>query len=539
MKEKYKVLLVDDESDVAQVISRKLNWNELGFEEPTICSNGLEALDAAEKNRPDVVMTDITMPYMNGLELAHKLKDQYPNIRIIIFSGYDEFEYAQEAIHIQAEEYILKPIDSDKLKDVFIRIKEGLDKEFDEQQNISKLESYYKDSLPTLQESFYSSLIENKIPSDKLDYYVNNYQINLNSPYYCAVILHVSTHTLKEELNPLYLSVSIRKLAEEKLNDKWNGKFFNYQDNVVMIAQLNEENDIKQLTDDCDKFTRLCESVAKAIVTIGVGNVCSSLLDISRSYEGARLAISYRALYGTTKAININEIEPEKSTKPITIETESLHEVFKRIRIYDRESLDSAIDVFLNETTSSLTKVLEFRFYVMQLVSEMYSFASENKLELDQLFTSYHDIITQIEKLELKDLSEWMHDLCHKMQDMVNEKRTTTTKNFIIKAMDYVSEHYSDSNLTAESLCNYLNVSYAYFSTVFRKETGKTFTNYLTETRMNKAVDMLLNQNEKTYIIAHDVGYTDPNYFSYVFKKTFGVSPNHFKAKSENNKSNE
>lgn len=534
MKEKYKVLLVDDESDVAHVISRKLNWNELGFQEPIICGNGLEALEEAEKDRPDVVMTDITMPYMTGLELARKLKDEYPNIRIIIFSGYDEFEYAQEAIHIQAEEYILKPIDADKLKDVFIRIKEGLDKEVDAQQNMSKLESYYKDSLPTLQESFYTALMENKIPSDKLDYYITNYSIELNSHYYCVVIFHVSTHTLKEEMNPLYLSISVRKLAEEKLSEKWKGKFFNYQDNVVMIAQMDESKDIKELTDDCDKFTRLCESVVKAVVTIGLGNVCDSIIDISRSYEGARLAISYRALYGTTKAINIDEIEPEKSTKPLTIETETLNEVFKRIRIYDRKSLDEAIDAFLNETTSTLTKVPEFRFYVMQLVSEMYSFASENKLELDELFTSYHDIIMQVEKLELKDLNTWMHDLCHKMQDMINVQRTNTTKNFIIKAMDYVSENYSDSTLTAESLCNYLNVSYAYFSTVFRKETGKTFTTYLTETRMNKAVDLLLNQNEKTYIIAHDVGYTDPNYFSYVFKKTFGVSPNHYKQKAEN-----
>ena len=171
MRDKYKVILVDDEIDVAERIANKMQWEELGVEKPVICKNALDALDVAEKIHPEVVMTDITMPYMNGLQLSHKLKEEYPNIRIIIFSGYDEFEYAQEAVHIQAEEYILKPIDADKLKTVFTNIRNALDKEYDERQNISKLESYYNDSLPILQESFYASLMENKFAKDQLDHF--------------------------------------------------------------------------------------------------------------------------------------------------------------------------------------------------------------------------------------------------------------------------------------------------------------------------------------------------------------------------------
>ena len=136
----YKVLLVDDEEEVRNAIEQRINWEELGFEVIGKAQNGVKAMEIAEKLQPDVVITDIKMPYMNGLQLSHKLKEEYPNIRIIIFSGYDEFEYAQEAVHIQAEEYILKPIDADKLKTVFTNIRNDLDKEYDERQNISKLE---------------------------------------------------------------------------------------------------------------------------------------------------------------------------------------------------------------------------------------------------------------------------------------------------------------------------------------------------------------------------------------------------------------
>ena len=116
---KYKVMLVDDEEDVAQAIMRKLNWEEMGFDTPRYAHNGLEALEFAEELRPDIVMSDIKMPYMDGMELARNLKRLYPNIRIIFFSGFDEFEYAKEAIRLEAEEYILKPIDADELKAVF------------------------------------------------------------------------------------------------------------------------------------------------------------------------------------------------------------------------------------------------------------------------------------------------------------------------------------------------------------------------------------------------------------------------------------
>lgn len=532
MRDKYKVILVDDEIDVAERIANKMQWEELRFEKPVICKNALDALDVAEKIHPEVVMTDITMPYMNGLQLSHKLKEEYPNIRIIIFSGYDEFEYAQEAVHIQAEEYILKPIDADKLKTVFTNIRNDLDKEYDERQNISKLESYYNDSLPILQESFYASLMENKFAKDQLDHFKEIYSIDLNSPYYCAVILHVSTHTLKEKMNPLYVSLSVKKLAEEKLCEQWKGKLFTYQGNTVMIAQLDaSENEITKLTDDCDKFTRLAKSVVDATVTIGIGRICSQLIDISDSYNGARLAVSYRTLYGTMKAININEIEPDQDVQPIFLETDSLDEVFKKMRVNNQEGLSHAIDQYLDKSTASLTKVPEFRFFVMQLVSELYSFALANKLEISELFTSYHEIILQVEKLELKDLNEWMKDHCFKMQSMINEKRSNTTKNFIVKAIDYANEKYSDPDLTVESICAYLNVSYAYFSTVFKKETGKSFTSYLTDIRLKKAVELLLEKDEKTYVIARDVGYTDPNYFSYVFKKAYGVSPNKYRMK--------
>lgn len=118
----YKVMLVDDEEAARKAIEKKLKWDELGFQVIATAENGEEALELAEKLQPDVVMTDIKMPFMDGLSLCRKLKESRRDMRIVIFSGFDEFEYAREAIKLDVAEYILKPIDSEELRDVFLRI---------------------------------------------------------------------------------------------------------------------------------------------------------------------------------------------------------------------------------------------------------------------------------------------------------------------------------------------------------------------------------------------------------------------------------
>ena len=144
-------------------------------------------------------------------------------MKVIIFSGFDEFEYAKEAIKIEAEEYILKPINSNELREVFERIKVNLDKELDEKRNIDKLREYYMESLPVLQENFYTSLIEGRIPESQIEKYVQNYQINLTGPYYVVTVLHISTTNPENvPIDPFLLTISVKKLAEEQLTEKWN-----------------------------------------------------------------------------------------------------------------------------------------------------------------------------------------------------------------------------------------------------------------------------------------------------------------------------
>ena len=167
-EDRYTVLLVDDEEEVIQVIMKKIDWEALGFSVIGYAHNGVNALEMVEELQPDIVMTDIKMPYMDGMELANRIKTEFPASRILIFTGFDEFEYAKEAVHLEVEEYILKPVNAQELTRVFSQMKDKLDQEFSEKRNTETLQRYYLESLPLLQANFYSTLIEGRIREEEL-----------------------------------------------------------------------------------------------------------------------------------------------------------------------------------------------------------------------------------------------------------------------------------------------------------------------------------------------------------------------------------
>ena len=192
--------------------------------------------------------------------------------------------------------------------------------------------------------------------------------------------------------------------------------------------------------------------------------------------------------------------------------------------------LKEAIGEFISRLGGSRMSLQKYRILIMELITEIFRFGANNQMNLEEIFGKDSDVYTRAMQLESPEaLGQWLKDNCLKMQNVILHERQDSTKSFVKKAIEYVAEHYPDQDLSIETVCGHLNVSASYFSTVFKKETGKTFINYLTDYRMEEAAGLLLSGNEKTYIIAGRVGYADPNYFSYVFKKQYGMSPSKYK----------
>ena len=526
----YTVLLVDDEEEVIRVIMKKINWEGLGFSVIGYANNGVKALEMVEEFQPDVVMTDIKMPYMDGLELANRIKEGFPATKILLFTGFDEFEYAKEAVHLEVEEYILKPVNSVELTNVFTQLKIKLDQEISEKRSVEVLQQYYMDSLPLLQANFYSTLIEGRIREEELEKYLTDYQITFTGPYYCCLVIHTSATQVPKDMNPLLLATSVQKQAEERLQEKWRAKSFIYLGNAVMLAQLKGENEVPELTDECDRFCRYARRIIGAVVTVGIGQVCDNILELAQSYSSAREAVSYRGIYGASRAINIKEIAPREMGETGFVNDGDMSELFKKIRMGSRKEIVEAVSEYMERMALSAKTLPQHHIAVMELISALYRFTVNNDISAEEFAGDMQDLYSSLPNMDPDTLKKWLTDLSLSFHDKLTSARSRSTKSFVLRAEEYVRSNYADEELSLDDICETLGVSNSYFSTIFKRETGKSFIGYLTDYRMDCASRLLLETNEKSYIIAKKVGYTDPNYFSYVFKRRFGVSPSKYRA---------
>lgn len=532
--ENYKVILIDDEAEVIDVIKQKIAWSRLGFQVVGSATNGVKALEIVEKTQPDVVITDIKMPYMDGLELAKRLNDDYRNIHIIIFTGFDEFEYAKEAVHLEVDEYMLKPINADELSECLKKVKTSLDLEREEKLNVQKLENYFNDVLPILQTNLFISLIEGRINEEEYLKFAESYKLNLNESYYDCVVFHTSTHNVPQNMEPLLLSMSVEREIKERIVKKFNCREFIYLGNTVLIVGLSSKEKMVEFTDICDKFCKWVNRVIGAVVTAGIGRICDNILKINSSYDGAREAVSYRVLYGTNRAINIEEIAPNEQNMTLQSEDAKMHGLFKAIYLGDSKLIEEAAGKEIEKLHKNANTVSQYNLVIMEMVGAFYRFCANNVIDFNDFLGDIKNPYERVPQMDESTLKKWLINCSTGVSEKLKSVRNSKSRSLINDAMNMVRERYMEQDLSLDKVCSILGVSNSYFSSVFKKETGQSFVTYLTDYRMDIAARLILDTNEKSYKIAEQVGYLDANYFSYVFKKKFGVSPSKYRNKKIN-----
>ena len=343
----YRIMLVDDEEEVRKAIIRKIAWEQLGFVMVGDAENGEDALEKLEQLEPDVVMTDIRMPYMDGLTLSARIRDKYPSLKILIFSGYDDFEYAKQAIKLNVTEYILKPVNGEELTQILNRIRISLDEEIEQRRNITALQKSYLGSLPILRELFLNDLVRRTTDIDTVVPKLREYGIDiLDARKWLAVVIHIEqieqseTQVLSQhqELIP----ISVRSLVEDHLKSYCRNAIFNSADGITVIVAVDENNTqtglINLLNDICKESKRVLE----VSITVGVGHSCNSLKEISRSYQSAVDALGYRAIVGIGKTIYINDVEPVICGK-LQLDVKSEAELTAAVKFGPKELISNVI----------------------------------------------------------------------------------------------------------------------------------------------------------------------------------------------------
>ncbi|WP_163193059.1 response regulator [Clostridium thermarum] len=536
----YKLILVDDEEDVRKGIAEKLDWKSIGFEFVGEAENGVEALDIAEKTMPDAVITDIKMPFMDGITLIEKLSTRYPHIKIIILTGFDEFQYAQKAIKLNVFEYVLKPISSAELLEILQKIKYRMDEEASEKRNIEVLKEHYVKSLPLFREKFLGLLITKKMSIEDILQKSKTYGINLEGKGFATAVIRVDNYDEKVEKSESFevydnkeiMDLAVLRAAEEITSKYVSATVFLHNGFIVIIltSRRDDSNSVMEgFLLILDEIRQYIEKYYDFTVTIGMGAYCGEVNNIRESYESATAALDYRLMLGCNRVISISDMEPQYISE-VAFDELKEKSLVNSIKVGTEEEMRSTIDNLFKEIYDGKTSFKDYQIYLLQILTTILKVAKDLNADLDNIFgANYNFFIEFYQFKDIKEIKKWFTEICLKIKNYVSLDRNNSCKLIVKKALDYVTNNYQDCNLTIDKLCRHLHISPNYFSNLFKKETKFTFGNYLTHIRMEKAKELLRTTDLKTLEIAKMVGYSEPNYFSYCFKKSFDVSPSQYR----------
>lgn len=533
----YRIILVDDEEEVRKSIIKQIDWESAGFKVVGDAENGEDALEKIELSEPDVVLTDIRMPYMDGLSLAEKIRQRYPSMKVIIFSGYDDFEYAQKAIKLNVTEYILKPVNVEELTSILKKIKTSLDEEIEEKRNVNRLRENYKKSLPIIREQFFNDMVHRSLAEDFIASKLKEYDIPITGARkWVIAAIDVernddrSKKTLSLHEEEELIPISVMQIVMEKLKSYCRFALFQStaEAQMVVIAAL-DDNTTTGLIDVLGDICKETKRILEVPVTIGVGHSCTELSRIAGSYQSAVEALGYKAVVGSGSTIYINDMEPVGGGK-LEFDNADESDFIAAVKFGPDERIEAVTARISGKLESAKVHYRQQQVYVFGVLNTIIQLIQQYDINLEEILGGELEYLSVIDRLQKREeFGEWLLKTTRKMNQAINQERDITTHQVIQEAKQYIMDNYPNPDLSVEMICRHLHMSPAYFSTMFKKETGQAYIAYLTEIRLNKAVELLNKTDDKTYVIASKVGYQEQNYFSYVFKKKFGVSPTKFR----------
>lgn len=531
MDKYYKVLLIDDEAEIREGMAARIPWEELGFKICGTAENGVEALELAEKNHPDIIITDIQMPFMDGLTFIQKAQKMLPLSKFIVFSGYERFEYAQKAISLHVTEYLLKPFSSQDLVEVLIHTKNEMNQEKQQRRNLELLKKQFQENLPLLRQNFLLSCLSGLVTVESIIQQSASFNLLAQGEYSVLLFdtgsLKNSSHFKGQEA--LYM-MSIKQFVTENLSKLVANDTFVFGEYVVSVLIPEAAFDVDYLMKHVNEICREVSRENGEMVVAGLSQTVSHLSELPMAYEQSQdaLAYSYRLDRQEWFATYIKDVVQPTALLILTEKEErQLTNLLKLGSIEDLEQIIASI--FENIKAQHLT-FQNYRVYLIEHLTLLLRVVTSYDFDPQQVFQE--DVMKKIEildKLSLEEMTSWFLQKSIQLNQSIQMTTIDSGKAAINKAKWLVKEKYQNPDLSIEDISQELFLSSAYFSSIFKKETGQSFVSYLTNERLKQAAHLLETTADKSYIIAEKVGYSEPNYFSYVFKKHYGLSPSKYR----------
>lgn len=535
----YRVLIVDDEIEIREGLFAKFPWAEFGVDSVETADDGDTALGKAMLSNPDLILTDIKMNRMSGLELIRQVREQMGyECKAIVISGYDDFGLVRQAIQLGAIDYILKPINTSELSKIIMKAFEQVQHDRIDEQYKRLLENQVHLALPKLQEEMIREIVENPYNpyrENRMRHRIMNFQLDwILQDSLLLMIIEVDNMKVLEQV-PAYrkekelVLFGIGNVVKQTWEEEYSGPFALYLDEKgrwVIVSSCKADQ-----IDTCKETARHCieriNKYVKVNVTIGLSSTVSNVRLLSRQHREAADILEQKIMYGGNRLLVDNELSVDSEYSDMSLS--EIDEVFDLIKYGTEAEIFEVLKGF-NEMvrTWSLDHIRAIQQRLFEWLLELYKRTAA---------VGYRDPewernpITVWDRLEQFDTLESMHAFTEEFVLRLSRdlrRQEGLQSQIITEAEKYIHEHYKDY-LTLQGVASEVHVTPVWLSKLFKKEKQQTFLEYLTAIRIDKAKEMLGDVRYKIYQVSQEVGYRDPVHFSKLFRKHVGRTPKDYR----------
>lgn len=549
-EELLRVLIVDDEYMVRGLLKRCIDWREIGMEVAGEASCAEEALELTDRLNPDIIFTDICMPFIDGIELSRLVFEKYPDIKIVILTGYEEFEYAKRSLKLGIADFLLKPINDDEIRKSALDMKRKIEAERSHSSEYNRLKILLEESRPYLKEKFLNEFISVEMPQAEITEKEAYFNLNFGSDTFQSAFLEAERQYGADPSPEEKLMLRIRCMEEVRLyfrDDPYVTTFF---DNNQKIAIISTAEDI-DFIECCETLRIMLANKLRCAVSVGIGSPCRGRENIRQTCREAIYALNYSAVLGKNQVISYSAIDFSEK-KPLNLHGK-LSEEFefciraglceKALKLFS-DSCESIGPVISQgfaagdgpDAGSEMTDAAEtLRVISSNIISVILSVINETGLKISDVFEDGSDPFKLVFRIgTLPEMKEYISSVIRKTTSLMERLKTKKVNKTIDGIKEYIKAGISSPDLSPASIAGKFYLNPSYLSRIFRQETGQTLTEYISKARMDLAVRLLNETDLKAYEIADRIGIQDPHYFSICFKKYTGMSFNDYRKSAGN-----
>ena len=521
----YRLVIVEDEKDVRSRLVGLIKKSGCNFSIAAQYENGIDAYDGIISDNPDLILTDIKIPYINGIELAKKIREVHPLVKIIIITGYSEFDYAKEAANLGVIGFISKPITVENIRELLLKAQTALDENFLSQSNLNLLQNFYQDNLPIIRENELYRLSKTSEVSALFESRLRASNVELDYPYFAICMFDFDELPEGDAERYDFVFSSIRKYAGEELEDFLEYDIFNRHEKLCLIVKSHKEPPVSEIERRIERIVGRAGRFSDMPLSAGISNIHFNNRNFSAMVKEAMRALEYRKVMGGGKVFFFSNA-PSPAAQ-FTIDENLIKELGYILHSQNVEKGIERIELIRESLVNSGNPLYYAATGILNVLIR-------NCDDSEKLYAHYGGSDMIYRKLfEIKtddEMYDYLKVLVRQIYEINDNVIIDNVERNLRLVTSYMEANFCDPKISFESLSSSVNFSVSYISALLKKKLNTSFVKMLTDLRMERAKELLRNPALKIIDIAEQLGYNDSYYFSHCFKKHVGMPPKDYRA---------